>query len=340
MLAKCHIDMGIPYHACNLNCHYCYVGQREDKGGRGPTSDTELRYSIPHMVKALSVEHLGGKSIINLCAAGETLMPPYVTELIQALLREGHYITVVTNATLSERFKEIALMDKKLLDRLFFKCSFHFLELKRKNLMKTFFQNIERIREMGASFSVELCAFDELEPYIDEIKEICMKEVGAYPHVVIPRTDDTKELLSKHTLAQFKDIWKVFDSALFDFKAKYWGEKRTEFCRAGEYEFLLNGGNGNYSKCYKQGVTQNLFEDLTKPILFEPVGCECKMPHCFNAHIFLGLGCIEEIHDATYADMRDRIDVNTGEHWLNPTMREVFSHRFSEYGGRTANDTL
>ncbi|WP_395549018.1 MULTISPECIES: radical SAM protein [unclassified Lacrimispora] len=333
MLAKCHVDLGIPFHECNLNCHYCYVGQRGDKVGRGHTSETELRYPIPHMVKALSVDRLGGKSIINLCASGETLLPPYILELIQGLLMEGHYITVVTNATLTERFREIALMDEMLLERLFFKCSFHFLELKRKNLMDTFFRNLKSIREMGASFTVELCASDELEPYIDEIKEICMREVGAYPHVVIPRTDDTKELLSKHTLAQFKDIWKVFDSTLFDFKAKYWGEKRTEFCRAGEYEFLVNGGNGNYSKCYKQGVTQNLFEDLSKPILFEPVGFECKMTHCFNAHIFLGFGCIGEIHDATYKEMRDRIDVNTGKHWLNPTMREVFNHFFSEYGG-------
>lgn len=340
MLAKYHIDMGIPYHACNLNCHYCYVGQRQDKGGRGSTSETELRYPISHMVKALSVARLGGRSIINLCAAGETLLPPYILELIQGLLQEGHYITVVTNTTLTHRFKEISLMDKELLERLFFKCSFHFLELKRKKLLETYFQNINAIREMGASFSVELCASDELEPYIDEIKEICMREVGAYPHVVIPRTDDKKELMSKHSLAQFKDIWKVFDSALFDFKAKYWGEKRTEFCRAGEYEFLINGGNGNYSKCYKQGVSQNIFQDLTKPILLEPVGHQCKMSHCFNAHVFLGFGCIDEIRDATYCDMRDRVNANTGEHWLNSTMREVFSHRFSEYNGRVDNDTF
>lgn len=340
MLAKCHIDLGIPYHACNLNCHYCYVGQRADKGGRGHTADSEMRYSVSHMVKALSQERLGGISIINLCAAGETLLPPYILELIQGLLKEGHYITVVTNTTLTERFKEIAQMDKKLLERLFFKCSFHYLELKKRNLMNSFFQNIKKIREMGASFSVELCASDELEPYINEIKEICLSEIGAYPHVVIPRTDDTKELMSKHSLAEFSEIWKVFDSALFDFKLKYWGEKRTEFCSAGQYEFLVNGGNGNYSKCYKQGVTQNLFNDLTKPILFEPVGYDCKMPHCFNAHIFLGFGCIKEINDTTYANMRDRIDINTGEHWINPIMNEVFSHRFDEYNEVEINDTV
>ncbi|GLB24134.1 hypothetical protein LXJ15735_03750 [Lacrimispora xylanolytica] len=340
MIAKNYIDLGIPYHACNLNCHYCYVGQREDKGGRGHTSETELRYSIPHMIKALSVERLGGKSIINLCAPGETLLPSYIVELIRGFLEEGHYVTIVTNATLTERFKEIALIDRKLLERLFFKCSFHFLELKRKGLMDTYFQNIQLIRMMGASFSVEFCASDNLEEYIDEIKDICMKEVGAYPHVVLPRTDDTKELMSKHTLSQFNEIWSVFDSPLFDFRVKYWGEERTEFCRAGQYEFLLNGGNGNCSKCYKQGVSQNIFENLDKPIIFEPVGFKCKMPHCFNAHFFLTFGCIEEINDVTYAEVRDRIDINTGEHWLNPTMLEVFSHRFNEFNGRTTNDKV
>lgn len=340
MSTKCLIDLGIPFHACNLNCHYCYVGQREDKGGRGHTSDTELRYPISHMVKALSVERLGGKAIFNLCAPGETMLPTYIVELVQKLLEQGHYVIIVTNATLTERFKEIALMDRELLERLFFKCSFHFLELKRKGLMDTYFQNIQLIRDMGASFTVEFCASDDLEPYIDEIKGICMREVGAYPQVVPPRIDATKELMSRHTLSQFHEIWKVFDSALLDFKVKYWREKRTEFCRAGQYGLLVNGGNGNCSKCYKQGVSQNLFEDLTNPILFEPVGIKCKVPHCFNAHFFLTFGCIEEINDVTYAEMRDRIDVNTGEHWLNPIIREVFSHRFNEFKGRKTNDTF
>lgn len=341
MTYRRYVDFGVPFNACNLNCHYCYVQQREDKRGRGHVSDTHLKYSIEHIVKALSVERLEGVCIINLCAAGETLLPPYISELITSFLKEGHYVTIVTNGTLTEKFNEISLFDTDLLERLFFKFSFHFLELKRTNLMDTFFRNIQLVKKMGASFSVEFCAADELEPFIDEIMGVCMKNIGAYPHLVMPRVDDTKNLLSKHTLEEFVEIWRIFDSALFDFKVTYWGEKRTEFCRSGEYMFLINGGNGNYSKCYKQGVMQNIFENITQPIIFEPVGHDCKMPHCFNSHFFLTTGCIDEIHDVSYTDIRDRVDANTGEHWLNPIMRELFSHRFADYDKeRKTDDTL
>ena len=51
------------------------------------------------------------------------------------------------------------------------------------------------------SFSIEMTPYDDLEPYIDEIKNYCMEHYGALCHVTIPRDMLTKEikLLSKHS---------------------------------------------------------------------------------------------------------------------------------------------
>ena len=56
------------------------------------------------MRKALSKERLGGICLINFCGGGETLLPPEIVKYIRVLLEEGHYIMIVTNATVSKRF--------------------------------------------------------------------------------------------------------------------------------------------------------------------------------------------------------------------------------------------
>lgn len=265
-----------------------------------------------------------------MCAGGETLLAERIIEIVHGLLKSNHFISIVTNMTVAKRIKEM-VADAELLGNLFFKCSLHYIELKKRNLVEEFFNNVRTVRKAGASFSIEIVGSDEAESYIDEIKEVCLKYVGAPPHVTIPRHDNDYSLMSRHTLDTFVEIWNVFDSDLLRFKAMTWGQKRREYCYAGKYSFTLNGSNGNFAKCYHQGVSQNIFEDSSKPIDFESVACNCNISHCFNSHLFLGMGLIKEIRGITYADMRDRVDKNTGDHWLNNTFRELFSLRFTDY---------
>ena len=325
---KRFIDIHIPITKCNLNCHYCYVAQECERNNVA----TPFMYSPEHIGKALTQERLGGICHFNVCGLGETLIPEETVRIVYELLKNGHYVFIVTNAILTNRILEFVNFPEEYRKRLGFKCSFHYLELVKKDLLKKYFSNVELIKKNGMSFSIEMTPSDELEPYIDEIKKITLENVGAYPHVTIPR-DMTKSdivLLSKHSASQFYDIWKTFNSDMLDFKYQVWGQKRKEFCHAGEWSGLLNIGNGIMTQCYGECLRQNILKDINKPIEWIPVGHNCPMPHCYNSHSLLGVGDISAI-DGNYALERDRVDMRDGSHWLTSEMREFLSHRLEDY---------
>ena len=81
-------------------------------------------------------------------------------EVILRLLKQGHYLEIVTNGTLTNRFDEIALFPKELLHRLEFKFSFHYLELKERGWLDRFFDNVNKMRDCGCAFTVELMPND------------------------------------------------------------------------------------------------------------------------------------------------------------------------------------
>lgn len=324
---KRFIDIYVPITRCNLNCHYCYVPQLQMRNSK----EIPFNYNAEYIGKALSVDRLGGICHFNICGLGETLIPDEIIDITKAILEQGHYIMIVTNGLITKRFQQFAEFPDEYKKRLGFKFSFHYLELREKNLLEHFFDNIELVRNNGLSFSLEMTPSDELEPYIDEVKDVCMEHVGAYCHVTIPR-DMTKSgivLLSKHSFEDFYKIWSTFNSDMFEFKASLWEHKREEFCYAGAWSGLLNIGNGVLSQCYCSYGVQNIFDDLNKKIKFRPVGNVCDMPHCYNSHSLLGLGCIPSIK-GNYSLERDRVDQRNGKHWLNDEMRAFLAERLED----------
>ena len=125
---------------------------------------------------------------------------------------EGHFLQIVTNTTIT---KEIDRYCSGEVDasHLFFKCSFHYLQLKKRNMLDIFSDNVNRLRNAGFSITVEITPEDELVPYINEIKDFSIKRFGALPHITVTRNEDTKEfeLLSKYTIKEFGEIWGTFD---------------------------------------------------------------------------------------------------------------------------------
>ena len=325
---KRYIDCYIPVTTCTLRCPYCYITQHRLFEGPLPV----FNYPPEHVRKALSKERLGGTCLINLCAGGETLLARETVNYARELLSEGHYVMIVTNGTVSKRFDEFASFPKELKKHLFFKFSYHYLEFKKRGLFDVFFNNIRKVRDAGCSFTLELTPSDDAIPYIDAIKQLAIKELGAANHITIARDEkDDNELPMMTSLPRDKYLrtWGVFRSALFDYKLKIFGQKRTDFCYAGDWSFYLNLATGEMTQCYQSYFKANIFDDLSKPIPFKAIGNNCKEHHCYNGHSFIVLGDIPSENAPTYAELRNR-KCKDGTEWLQPEMKAFMSTKLKE----------
>ncbi len=320
---KRYIDCYVPVSGCTLRCDYCYITQHRLFDAKLPN----FKYTPEHVRKALSRERLGGTCLINFCAGGETLLAPQITHYIKELLEEGHYIMIVTNATVDKRFDEIAEFPAELTKRLFFKFSYHYLELKKRKLLERFFNNIKKVRDAGCSFTLEATPSDEWIPYIDEMKQVAVENIGAVCHITIARDERDPEklpILTSLPREEYEKIWSNFNSAIFDYKLTIFEKKRKEFCYAGDWSFYLNLATGIMTQCYRSYTSQNIFKDIEKPIKFRAIGKNCKEHHCYNGHSFIVLGDIPELEAPTYAELRNRVCTD-GSEWLKPEMKHFMS---------------
>ena len=280
----------IPSNRCNLRCKYCYISQIKDWGEAKPA----FQYPIQQMVAGLSKERLGGTAQINLTAQGETLMVKDIDQLVEGLLRQGHFVELVTNGTVDRVIERLTLMPEELASHLMFKISFHYEELVNRKMLDKFFANVDKIKASPCSFTLEMVPYDELEEKIEEIQKLCIQRAGACCHLTIGRKDDTvgRGLLTNHRHEEYLERWKPFDSRMFEVKMELMDQKRREFCYAGDWSIFLNFQTGEIQPCYGQPVVQNIWEDISKPIRFQPVGHCCTQPYCINGHAHLTFGVI------------------------------------------------
>ena len=329
MRMKKYIDCYIPTETCNFKCKYCYIARQNKFNNK----ILKLSHTIEEIKCALSKDRLGGECLINLCAGGETLLSDDVVSIAKALLENGHYVMIVTNCSITRNIEKICnTFDAELLKHLFFKCSFHYLELKRMGLLNEFAKNINTIKNSNASYTIEITPNDELEPYIEEIKLYSMSNFGALPHITIAR-DDTKpniDVLSSHSFEEYYNIWRVFDSPLLDYKKVIYQVKRKEFCYAGDWSGYLNIETGNLKQCYGGNNVCNIYKDIDLPLPKNVVGCNCHLPYCYNGHSFIVLGDIPELDSPNYAMLRNRI-CSDGSEWLKPEMKAFMSRKLYDY---------
>lgn len=324
---KKYIECYIPTETCNFRCHYCYIAQQgkfKNKLAKFTKTPEEIR-------NAFSKKRMEGICLFNLCAGGETLLVKELVQITQQLLEEGHYVMIVTNGSLTNRFQEFSKFPKELLHRLIFKFSFHYIELKKMNLLEQYFDNVNLMKKSGASIVVEITPNDETEEYIQEIKEVCMEKLGALPQVTIARNDNDKKIshLSKHSFEDFVKIWSEFDSPMLDFKSTIFYKKRKEYCYAGDWSIYVNLVTGEYSQCYCGIRLGNVYENIKKPLNFIAMGKKCSLPHCYNGHAFITLGDIPELDAITYAELRNRIS-GDGSEWLSKEMKEFIGSKLYE----------
>lgn len=194
----------LPVTICNLECEYCYIMQRNQR----TLENVNLKYSAEQIGKALTQKRLGGVCYFSICGAGETLVPNEIIEIVNQLLNNGHFVNITTNGTLTKRFIEFKeKIDSDLLKRLHFSFSFHYKELKKRNLLETFFENIKIVRSLGCSYIVQINLYDGYIDCIDEIKEICQKKLGCLPQVAATRDEKDKiKLYTKKNQKEYIEI--------------------------------------------------------------------------------------------------------------------------------------
>ncbi len=322
------IDCAVPIEMCNLRCSYCYLGHQ----GMHFEHTSHFYHTPKYVRKALSRERMGGSIFINFCGTGETLLCEELTDIVSELIKEGHYVQIVTNATITKAVDRY-LTSAVDLSHLSFKCSLHYLQFKKLGLLETFADNVNRMRQSGASITVEITPEDELIPYIDEIKEYSMKNFGALPHITVTRDEREKDfrILSQYSPKEYREIWSAFGSPMFFFKMEHLEPQRYHDCMAGLWSGELDLATGELLKCVGNPRIGNIY-DLSQEIAFEQVGRKCCLPYCFNCHAYLTLGLIPSTEAPTYYAMRDRETLD-GSHWITDSLKKVFEQKLYDNNG-------
>jgi len=334
------INTGVPTLGCNLRCEYCYIKQHGDEERILTIDESKslFNYSIEHMLKALTVKRMGGVCNFHFTGEGETLLCPSLVDLMYGLLDVGHYVTLTTNTTIGYQIDKIITFPENFRKRMFFKVSFAYRELKQRQMLEIFAQNVQLLKQSGISYTIEIVSSDFLLGDIEKIKKFSIEKFGALPHVLTARNEKTKgdaypkeiSCLSEH---KYNEIWGSFNSDLFNYQL-YANEiaHRGKFCYAGVYTGTLSLQTGDFYACPNSNKITNLFEDIEKPILFSPIARSCTLNFCFlGFFIHILAGAEREIDTNIYFHhFRDRV-CSDGSTWLTPTMREAYSHRCSEY---------
>lgn len=310
---------------CNLDCAYCYVGQMQQH----VRQSTRNPHSTEEIVRALSMRRLGGCCHMNICASGETLLVEGIVDLAEAFIREGHVVSIVTNGLASGQIHELCGLAEDVRRRLFLKISFHYLEMKKRGCLERFWENVGAVKAAGISFTVELTVNDASVPHIPEIREACRRHLGADCHVIESRRQDGRDWprLTEMPVEEHQRAWGQFESPLFQFQQSIWGERRSEFCYAGDWVCSVDLKTGDVTPCFGGGKKlDNIYEDVESPIRFCAFGHQCPWGHCYAAYVLLAHGAIPELDAAVYAEERDRL-CSDGTSWLQPEIRRAFSER-------------
>lgn len=317
----------IPLSICNFRCHYCYLSTHEHKyEGYQP----KMRLTPEEFGHAFDKKRVGGVAYANFCADGETLLTTDIDKYVKEYVKQGHYAEIVTNLTPSKVLEKFLAWDEELLKHVTFKCSFHYLELKKRNLLEVFAANVKKIWAAGASANIEITPSDELIPYIDELKEFSLLHFGALPHVTVARNEATINLanLTKLSPEKYEEIWSQFDSSFWEFKYSLFGKRQKDFCYAGSWGYTLNYETGDLRQCYVGKTIGNMYDDLMSPLPDRPIGL-CREPHCHNAHALMSLGFIPNRYAAHYGDMRNRCRRDDVD-WIRPEMRSFLNSKLEE----------
>lgn len=323
---------------CNLNCSYCYVvNSRCDE----KTEKVDLKFDLHTMIEAFSVERLGGIADIVVIGSAETLLMEHIIPFVHGLLKHGHVVTVVTNATLTKRIKQLVDIDKIYLKRLIVKASLHYLELKRRGLLEVYYENIKYIVAAGASCYPFVIISEEYLPYLDEISSNCIDELG-----IKPQCSPCNEVVDAYSIKYstkfkpeityelYKKIDRQFDTRIFNeiVKNKRF-DPQEHFCYAGLWSFGVDYATGSMSKCHGLPISVNFYEGDFCEKIKEPVACSCGIESCCLQYNFFAEGLLPDYDSGMlYGDM-----IYT-KGFVSEDVRELLNVRFDHFYKRLSKE--
>ncbi len=313
-----YIGLTIPENICNLDCVYCYLSVNpnrrfENIGRKNPHLPLFIRRQLRRDV-------LGGSCLIGLTGSGETLLADKFSDVCTELLKEGHYLHIVTNGTPVDKIKEVIDQAGIYAKHIIFKLSFHYLQLVKKGLLNNFVESVKFIEQSEASLTIEIMPHDELIPYIPEVLKFSKENFGALPHLTIGRNEnDNMKLLTNQSFAEYYDTWKIFDSSMFNMRMKLYYTKGSN-CKAGPLSFFVDLYTGRIDRCVFYENIGNLYLDGIQNTRLDEVGDSCPLNSCYNCHIYAPLGILPMKDVPTYYTIRDRIKED-GTHWIKEDMR-------------------
>lgn len=319
-MVKHFLECYVPLSNCNFKCDYCYVRQRKKDNS---FSQIRLNFSDETILKAFEPKRWKGQLFISLCAAGETLLSLDLFRIVNLLLSLGHIVSITSNGTISKEITKYCEMPKQYRERLHFNLSFHYVELIKHHLLDTFTENFKNLQKNNISATIKFNYADCYYPYIDKIKEYCIKNFGGIPAVAPVR--DESEPYSIHYLTKrenYLNEGKAFGSNEWEFMTKILKTKIKKFCYAGVWSHTLNIYTGSLSSCYSSHKNYyNIYKNPDEEIPINPVGKKCGSPFCSNADFFLGLGCVPSIEVPTFKMLRNTSNAN----WYSKEIEEAFS---------------
>ena len=106
----------------------------------------------------------------------------------------------------------------------------HYTELVRHGWLDVFFDNIQKMRNAGASILLQMNLCDDYVPFLEEIKAISMEKVGAYPQLALTRDESTVpfEIFTEGSREDYLKHGGEFNSPLFDFTVKNFNVKPAD----------------------------------------------------------------------------------------------------------------
>ncbi len=245
---------------CNLRCDYCFIDLKERASDKIPTIDIpRLRDVLSRFDKQVNINLSGGE-------------PFLIKNFVEAcsMMTKNHYISIASNLT-SDRVKElIESVDVKHID--FFVCSFHPIELSKRNAVDKFMRNYYLIKEAGinARFSIVLWPpiIERLPEYLKMINDKSIRIyyepfLGFYNKMEYPAAYTEKELRSLGIIK--KDIGQTF-------------YRKGNYCNAG-FNACIILANGDAIDCFeKKNKIGNIYEDIN----FLKKMAKCDQRFCKN----------------------------------------------------------